>query len=240
MKKKITSLKHPTVKHLLSLRSKKIYRDNKKLLFVFGKKIVKDLEKRSLIKTYITSDENFSSDLPTIFVTEEIMRKVTNLKSPDSYAAEVFYPEMRVPEGDYILILDSIMDPGNLGTLIRSALALGWDGVIITKGSVDPFNDKAIRAAMGATFSIPIAILTKEEMKKFISGRESYLADINGRDVNSFSFSPPVSLILSNESKGADKALLKLTKGVGVPIKNMDSLNVSAAGSILLYLMRNR
>lgn len=169
-------------------------------------------------------------------VTEAILKKVTGFSTP--VAAEIALPEPQdLSKKQFLLILDQIGDPGNLGTLLRTALALKWDGVILTPGTVDLFNDKAIRAAKGATFHLPFARMTIEEISKL--KLQFFTADLHGSPLRTTTFKPPLALILSHEGRGPGSWSEKLAKKVTIPMSNqVESLNVATSGAILLYEMR--
>jgi TrmH family RNA methyltransferase len=135
------------------------------------------------------------------------------------------------------LILDQIADPGNLGTLLRTAYALKWDGVAATPGTVDFFNDKAIRAAKGATFRLPLALVSSEEIASW--NVSFYIADLQGAPLSDAKFQTPRALILGNEGRGISPWAETIGKKIHIPMRTeAESLNVAAAGAILLYAMR--
>ncbi len=228
--KKITSLQHPLVKHWVKLRTDKAYREETQRVLVSGKKMVKELPVEVLITVNGEGEHE---------VTEEIMKKITGLEQPDGFAAEVKLPApQNVGKMEYVVVLDRIADPGNLGTLLRTALALGWGGVIVTPGTVDLFNDKALRAAKGATFRLPYAQMSHEEIADL--KHHFYTADLQGKSVETLQFKAPLALILSNESQGAQAWSASVGEKITIPMKGqMESLNVAISGAILLYAMRH-
>ncbi len=234
--KKIESLQHPKVIHWAKLLKEGSYRKEKGSVLVSGEKLIRELNVKpaclmTLKETDIAANEKF-------IVTEAILKKITGLKAPDGFAAEIpLPPPQDLSTCQNLLILDGLQDPGNLGTLIRTAYALGWDGVIATPGTVDFFNDKAIRAAQGATFRLPLAILPPET---FNSWKFSfYIADLNGEPLSQCTFTTPKALILGSEGQGLSPWAKDLGKKIHIPMrKEAESLNVASAGSILLYAMR--
>ena len=148
-----------------------------------------------------------------------------------------------------MLILDHITDPGNLGTLLRTAAGLDWNYVYIGPNSVDPFNDKALRAAKGSTFKIPIIYKEKHENllnKLKENSWEIFVADVKkGKEVNKMFEQLTasnhsnqwngVALVLGSESSGISTAFDKIEKRIFLPMSSkIESLNVSAAGAILM------
>jgi TrmH family RNA methyltransferase len=231
--KKIDSLQHPLVKRWVKLRTERSYREETQAVLVVGKKIINELQTKILISNRPGPNVEY-------LVTDEILKKITGLHNPDGFAAEVILPKPQMLLGKkYIIILDRISDPGNLGTLLRTALALNWEGVIVTPDTVDLFNDKALRAAKGATFRLPYTCMTHEEIADFLKKNSfhAYTADIEGDVLGTIRFKAPIALILSNESSGPTH---DIGKKITIPMsKSAESLNVAAAGAILLYSMRS-
>lgn len=135
-----------------------------------------------------------------------------------------------------LLILDGVSDPGNLGTLLRTALGLGWDAAFITSGSTDPYNEKAMRSAKGATFRLPWNRGTVEELMTYLSNYTLLAADARGEDAANISIKGKVALALGNEAHGLCDALKNKAKMIAIPmIGPMESLNVATAGAILMH-----
>ncbi|KAK8271010.1 hypothetical protein V6Z12_D11G235000 [Gossypium hirsutum] len=156
------------------------------------------------------------------------------------------------PSTHRILVLDGIQDPGNLGTLIRSAMAFQWDGIFLLPGCCDPFNEKALRASRGASFQLPIVsgswyhlqTLKDTFNMKMLAGHP----DIDGKLKKPFSLSQefvhsvahvPSCLVLGSEGRGlSEKSQLKCEL-VSIPMTGkFESLNVSVAGGIFLYMLQ--
>jgi TrmH family RNA methyltransferase len=135
-------------------------------------------------------------------------------------------------------VLDRVADPGNLGTLLRSAQAFGWDGVYLIDGCCDPFNDKALRAAKGATFALPYAQGSFDRLQT-LGSWQLMVADLKGRPPEQVAVGGPLALVLGNEAAGVQEAIRKQGTAVTLPTAAaVDSLNVSVAGGILMYLFR--
>lgn len=243
--KKLLSLQHPFIKYLVSLRLDKSFRRQEKKVLVSGIKMTQELASSHIPIHTLILQEGSSFSIPaqdTIFVTYEILKKITGTVHPEPVAAVVSLPSFQdLSSISYLLVLDGVADPGNLGTLLRSALALGWDGAYLLENTCDPFNEKALRAAKGATFRLPLAqgswnnLLEMTRKKSF----QVLVADIEGTDMRQINTTPPVALILSKESQGPRKEAEKTFNKVTIPIqKEMESLNVASAGAILLYGLR--
>lgn len=231
--KKITSLQHPLIQHWVQLRTERAYREETQRLLVVGEKMSRELPIEILIALEPSSEIDCKE---TYLVTEPILKKITGLNQPDGFAAEIGLPAPEDLSGKkFLLILDQIADPGNLGTLLRTALALNWEGVIVTPGTVDLFNDKALRAAKGAHFHLPYARMTPEEIAQL--HLHFYTADLEGEPLGTSHFQAPMALILSSEGHGAK--IWPKSKKITIPMSGQtESLNVAASGAILLYAMR--
>jgi TrmH family RNA methyltransferase len=231
--RKITSAQHPLVKRWVKLRQDKSFRQEEKAVLVSGKKLVRELKVKTLIA---------DTDLPEadVVVTPEILKKITGLAAPEGVAAEVALPESANLRGKkFIVVLDGVSDPGNVGTLLRTALALGWEGAFLTDGCADPFNDKAIRAARGASFRLPLGFGSFEALKKLAEGMNVYIADLKGKPPETAR--PPILLILGSESHGPSSAAQKLGTPITIPMPGpMESLNVATAGGILMFNLRGK
>lgn len=245
--REITSLQHPIVKHLVKLRDDRRYRTSVQTALISGIKLVCELGESCSLKTLLVS-QGYNPPQPlkaeeTLIVTEEIMKKITALKSPEPLAAEITLPTSTELKGKGpLLVLDQVTDPGNLGNLLRTALALGWKGAFLTPGTADPFNDKAIRAAKGATFKLPIQQGSYEELLKLVGDNKLHLliADAGGKTIEALQPERGgIALVLGNEAHGVHLSLKQKGEAIAIPMqKEMESLNVSAAGAILMFRLQ--
>ena len=239
--KKILSLQHPHVLHWAQLLKTRSYREKSAAVLVSGEKLVRELAQSTSLKCLMTLEER--PEIPALerfIVSESILKKISGLESPDGYAAEIPMPAPQdLSSCKNLLILDRISDPGNLGTLLRTAYALSWDGVAATPGTVDFFNDKAIRAAKGATFRLPYAIESPETIASW--NFSFYVGHIQGKPLSDMAFHSPRALILGSEGQGLSPWALKVGEKIHIPMrKEAESLNVASAGAIMLYEMRPR
>lgn len=233
--KKITSLQHPLVLEWVKLRQNRAFREKEKKLLISGEKMVCEVSVDTLIALNETP-KVLAKD--TYIVNEQILKKITGLTHPDGFAAIVSLPPPQdLTQKKYLLILDQISDPGNLGTLLRTALALDWEGVILTPGTVDLFNDKVLRSGKGAHFHLPYSYMEVEEILKM--NVHFYTADLEGLELDEVEFQKPRALILSNESRGVSPWSELMAQKVKIPMNpNAESLNVAVSGGIILYKMR--
>lgn len=186
---------------------------------------------------------------PLRTVTESQFRYISSIQKPQGVAAVVRLPQdiytANLPDhiGDRILLLEDIQDPGNAGTLIRTAAALGFSGVILTESSADPFSPKAVQAAAGTVLSVWIRkTATYLELVKSLknAGHVLVAADVRGNDgPEILSNLNKLVLALGNEAAGVSQELLAMADySVRIPTSpdKAESLNVAACGAILMYL----
>ena len=240
--KEITSLQHPLVKRLVKLRQNRGYRYSEQSVVIEGIKMVREIGSQTTPHVIMTQDPSLIPELTenVILVTEQILKKISGTQNPEGIVAEVPMPSSANMQGlDYILALDGISDPGNMGTLLRTALALDWKGAFILEGCCDPFNDKAQRAAKGATFRLPIAFGNWTELQNLSqeNGWQPYLADLEGESLETFQPPDKMLLVLGNEAHGASETAKMFCQKLTIPMSGqMESLNVSLAGGIIMYI----
>lgn len=147
----------------------------------------------------------------------------------------------RVLEGQLLLALDQIRDPGNLGTILRTADAAGVNGVLLSKGCVDPFNEKVVRATMGSLFEVPLiqdADLCASLPELRARGYEIAVAVLeNSQDYATYDWTRPTVLVIGNEAQGIAKEIQSLaTQRLSIPILgSAESLNAAIAAGVLVF-----
>ncbi|MEK4147075.1 RNA methyltransferase [Robertmurraya sp. FSL W8-0741] len=177
-------------------------------------------------------------------VTPEIFRELSDTETPQGVLALCeAQKEVEELKGKQFLLIDAVQDPGNLGTMIRTADAAGMDGIIVGHGSVDIYNPKVIRSAQGSHFHLPVVRgALKEWMEKLLAKNiPIYGTSLeNGQIYTEISPSPSFALLVGNEGSGVDPDLLqKTTKNLYIPLfGKSESLNVAVAAGILLYYMK--
>ncbi len=244
MNQTITSLQHPLVKHFLKLRTDSLYRKENQTLVLEGSKPIKELS--HLVKVLYTprfAPFAHTLDCQKWEVTEAIIKKISGLESPEGIIAEVSLPPfVSLNSSRRVLALDGISDPGNFGTLLRTALAFNWETVYLLQGCCDPFNDKALRAARGAHFKLALAQGSSQQLLAWSKEMhaQTLVADIRGKEVNELSsHCEKRVLVLGNEAHGASQEIKDVCSAVTLRMEGeMESLNVAVAGGILLYLLR--
>ena len=227
----ITSKDNAKIKELAKLKTGK-YRSETKTFLVEGKHLVSEAKASGLLIEAFSLD-----DIPGYTqVSADVMKK---LSSTDTLISEVALCKMKeeLPLDSKILILDKIQDPGNLGTLLRSAKAFSFNTVVLGEGTVDLYNEKVIRSSQGAVFKLNII---KKDLVKFIPTLNRYKVYgtnvRNGIDIKDVKEKDNIALILGNEGNGISKEVNDLVKyNIYIKMDNMESLNVGVAGSILMY-----
>lgn len=227
----ITSLTNEKIKQFAKLNEKK-YRDETGLFLVEGEHLVNDARQFGfLIETLSTESEG-------TIVSSDVMKKISKLDCPPRIIG-VCKKSNKSELTDRILILDAVQDPGNMGTLIRSAVGFGFNTLVLGPGCVDPYSPKVIRSTQGAIFRIN---LIYDDILSFINKLGDYdvygTSLINGIPLGKIKSTEKMAIILGNEGHGINKEILNKTSNIFIEISNLESLNVSIAGSIIMYELR--
>jgi len=256
---KISSFTNNRIKYLRSLYRTKYIRQEGKFVLE-GVRIIEEA-----IKEDVNIEQVFYSDylirnqrgeellaalkdggIDAIEVDDEIIQQVADTESPQGIVAiveQVNYSLADILTGDnkLILIVDQVQDPGNLGTIIRTADAAGVDGVITTKGTVSLYNQKTIRATMGSLFRVPIYRASDlGELKNILddSGVRVVVGDINGDKYHfEADYLPSTAIIVGNEGQGPRDELIEFADQlIKIPlVGDAESLNVAMAAGIMVY-----
>ncbi len=264
MPKKITSLSNSNIKDIVRLKEKR-HRDQTGLTIVDGAREIKmalaagvrveecyfaaKLLKNAESKGLLTELEKSGAIL--IEITPEIYRKIAYGEREEGILAVCSLKpytkgELRLSDNPFVLIIEDVEKPGNLGAILRSADAAGVDGVIVCDQKADLWNSNVIRASLGTVFSIKPAVMTKEEAVEFLKGNkiEIYAATPQARKYyTEVNFKIPMALVVGSEDEGLSSFWLKAAnEQIKIPMHGkIDSLNVSASTAILLYeVLRQR
>jgi len=172
-------------------------------------------------------------------VASHVMQAASDTQTPQGILAVMSIPQWELPPAPtFLLIPDGMRDPGNLGTLLRTALAAGIEAVILPPGNVDAFSPKVVRAGMGAHFKLPIILMDWDAIEERLAEISIFLADSDG-GVSHFEagFDAPLALIIGAEATGAGEHAQSLaTNLVHIPMPGKaESLNAAIAGSILIF-----
>jgi TrmH family RNA methyltransferase len=227
----ISSRENPIIKHIQKLNHDRAYRQEYREFVIEGPKAFAEAKK---IKTILVK-ESYLNKPDQAFVVSDILFKQISQTEHDQGIMAVcgMTPVIYDPKKSYVL-LDRLQDPGNLGTIIRTAVGFGVEGILITKGTVDPYSPKVVRSTMGALFHLDIVFIDT-----FEGLRSVYAADMSGIPVSNVK--RPFVLAIGNEGQGIDQKLLKQAeKKIGISTKSIESLNAAVACGILLYEMTKK
>lgn len=257
-KETITSPQNKIIKYTKGLQLKK-NRKMYKQFIIEGIRIVEECLLYDLPMEYIIYSqelmkskggsqllENATNTHNCYEVSHDIFLKLSDTDNPQGILAVVNMRDhdletISMEENAFFLVLDRIQDPGNLGTIVRTAEAAGADAVILTKGCVDPYNSKTVRATMGAVLHIPIIETENNEewLKTLKSNRMKLIASDLDTDKTylDIDYRGRIAIIIGNEANGIDKELLqKVDISVKIPLLGkIESLNASIAAGILIY-----
>jgi TrmH family RNA methyltransferase len=231
----ITSVNNQLIKDTTKLHQKK-HRDSTGLFLIEGYHLYEEAEKVGNIRTVFTTDEAITGD-KVIYVTDIILEKLTQTKSPQKILTVC--EKIKANDlTDKVLICEKIQDPGNLGTLMRSALAFGFNTIILSN-TVDIYNDKVLRGTQGAIFKLNIIEMNTTDFIDKNPEYKVYGTSLNGTLLRDIKTSDKLALVLGNEGSGiSDEILKKTDENITINIVEVESLNVGVAGSIIMhYLM---
>lgn len=177
-------------------------------------------------------------DVETEEVSQSLMKTLSDTETPQGILAILDDARIPIPDSlNFILILDQIRDPGNLGTLLRTASATGVQAVLLPPETTDAFAPKVVRSGMGAHFRLPIHTMKWNEIREQTKDLQIYLADMEGQSCWETDLLQPLALIIGGEAEGASEEARKLaTEKISIPmIGNVESLNAGVAGSVLMF-----
>lgn len=235
-----TSIDNKKIKDIKKLQQRK-YREKTGEFLVEGSHLVLEAFKTGALKELILEqDELFPLDIPTFYVTNDIIHYLSDVESPQNVMGICTKCQNKDKLGDKILVLDALQDPGNLGTIIRSAVAFNVDTIILGKNTVDVYNPKVVRASQGMIFHIPIiekdltTILPelKKEGYKIMGTRVTH-----GKSLKKLEKSLKSVIIMGNEGNGISEEVADLCdEFIYIDMNSTcESLNVGVATSIILY-----
>lgn len=240
----ILSRQNPLVKELASLKEKKGRRRTGTFL-VEGHKMVREAIACGMDVVRLILREDYAGEtygLPAVRLGRDAFAAVCDEKTPQGIAAEVAIPlrSVQPPQGR-CLLLDGLQDPANVGAIIRTAVAAGYEDVYLA-GCADPFSPKSVRASMSGVFFARIMQGTQEEILSAIAGMSVIAADMGGEDV--FSYVAPEMFCLAVGSEGSGLSALVRSRAdvtVRIPMDaRTESLNAAVSAGILMYALRTK
>lgn len=249
----ITSSSNAKIKWLQSLLKKSKNRKEEKLFIIEGIRLFQETPRELLKEIYVaeSAENNLKSQLTDLkyeVVSDNIFTTISDTKTPQGILAVVKQPQHKleeiVKENALLLILEDLQDPGNLGTIMRTAEGAGVDGILMTKGCVDIYNPKVVRSTMGSIYRMPFIYLDGEEQfaELFMQLKEKGIttygaALMESKDYCEYSYKKGNAFLIGNEGNGlSEKALSLCERYVRIPMcGQLESLNAAMAAGILVY-----
>lgn len=233
----ITSSDNQKYKYISKLKSKK-FRDKENSFIIESKKLVEEAISSADVDFIFLSEDNkdYDSNLEKIVFSNNLFNKLTNLVNPDGFAAVVKKPRAKDIKSKKVLMLDKINDPGNMGTIIRSAEAFGFSDIILLANTCDIYNEKTLRASMGSIFRLNFVYKNIDDIKNLKEKYKIVSADMSGYDINEFKSDEDLILAIGNEANGLSDEVRNLTDiFVKIPMQGkIESLNAAIAASIIM------
>ena len=255
----IQSKDNKTIKHIISLQQRK-YRQKFGEYTVEGIRAVTDLGKKGFLRAILIRESKRSEleplvqkdfSISSVYVVQDpIFDKIEHSVNGQGILgiAKKCINELHsfiVEDGLYVA-LDGVQDPGNLGTIIRTAVAAGAKGIFLLKGTVDPYNEKCVRSTMTALCNIPIfEDITLSEFYDFIKDNtiKTYVTSLeNAKPYHTISYAKRTMVILGNEGNGVSKEIIEMcNQAITIPMYgDIESLNVSIAAALCMYKVREQ
>ncbi len=253
----ITSTSNPRVKQIRSLQARRRARDKSGSFVVEGFRLAQEaIDQRIPVEFAIHTQRLGDRERGIInnlaragaqieAASERVMAACSLLEEPPKLIVVLPIPQIEFPPSrSLVVILDGISDPGNLGTILRTAVAAGVDGVYLTEPTVDPYNPKVVRGGMGAHFQLPIQHLPKSNPADALQGLQIVQAEARaGQPYYQLDWQDPVALVVGSESKGVRAEIAQLADAVvSIPMPgDFESLNVAIATAVILFeILRQR
>lgn len=242
----ITSKNNPLVKETATLKDKK----GRKLLGSFlveGRKMAEECHKSGMTIERIFVREGVELSLPVdeekiVVVSEDVLHQLSDEKTPQGVVCRVKIPTrpLCAPKGN-CLFLDGVADPGNMGAIIRTANAAGYEEIYLAKECTDPYSPKSVRASMSGVFFTKLYCAEREEILSVLknAGVSLVVADMDGENI--FDFVPPshFALVIGNEANGVSATVEAVAdKTIRIPMRSsQESLNAAVAAGVSMYLL---
>ena len=256
---KITSTNNDNVKNVRALQSRSRARRKSEHFVIEGINLIEEAlkAKATFAEIYYTDSvgqDDIGMDLlqrlshtgaPLIPVTEDVMQAMSDTQTPQGLLAVMPWAYRAEPDDPtFVLVIDGINDPGNMGTIMRTAVGAGVDVMVTTVGTVDLTNPKVVRSAMGAHFWLPVRSLSWEGITRNYDSHAIFLAEPGDTSAyHRIDWTMPSVLIVSDEAHGASDDARRIAHAyAGIPMANdFDSLNVAVATGIMLFeIVRQR
>ena len=239
MIKYIDSKQNNKIKHAASLKESK-YRKEYQEFLAEGKKALDLAVFSKNIKEIFTLKEipDVPQEITQYIVKKDVLEKISLSGSPEGIVFISQIVNRNAKHARKVVYLDRVSDPGNVGTIIRTALAFSYDAVILSDGCCDPYNEKAVSASKGGIFLMPVI---HGKLEDYSEGRKVIVSALSDKAVSSdeLECKDPFVLVVGNEAAGVSPDIIKKADIVTkIPIDNIDSLNVAVAAGILMNKLR--
>ena len=235
----INSRTNKKVVHASKLKNKSAIKEFHEFLIEGMKSLELALQSGLVKEVFSLKEINIDPKIPQYIVSEEIIDKISFNQNPEGVVAVCQTLSEKAPgKMNKVVYLDNVQDPGNMGTIIRTALAFDYDAIILSENCVSIYNPKVVSATKGAMFLIPIL---SGDLNKYKKGQIVIASTLNDQSIELSKLDKPESfiLVLGNEAHGISEKIIKLSDVfVKIPINNIDSLNVSIAGAILMHYLK--
>ena len=249
----ITSTSNPQVKELLHLQKKSKARNERKVFIVEGIRMFREVPKERLEKVYISESfynkkkaELSLEELPVEILSDKVFSHVSDTKTPQGILSivrqkDTSLSEILKVENPYLMILDNLQDPGNLGTIVRTAEGAGVTGIILSHDCVDIYNPKTIRSTMGSVYRMPF--LYVEDMDQILKqlkeeGIKTYAAHLQGKNCyDEENYKNGCAFLIGNEGNGLRQEIAdQADVWIRIPMHGqVESLNAAIAASVLMF-----
>ncbi|MEW6567276.1 MAG: RNA methyltransferase [Chloroflexota bacterium] len=252
----ITSTSNPRVKWVRALQAKRRAREEEGLFVVEGIRLAREAVQAAVPARLVLHTDRLDArgrglvnslarlGAEVEVVSEPVMAACSTTETPPGLLAVLPLPALPIPETmDLVLVADALSDPGNLGTLLRTAAAAAVQAVFLTEGTVDPYNPKVVRGGMGAHFRLPLQLLADDELVPRLSGLALWLAEAGqGTAYDRVDWRAPSALIIGGEAHGPRPALRNLAPHqVHIPMPGgTESLNAAVAAAVILFEARRQ
>jgi TrmH family RNA methyltransferase len=247
----ISSTANPRIKQVRALQTKRLTRQRESAFVVEGVRWAREVVAADLPVHLVLHTDHLDArgrglansmarlGAEVRVVSDQVMEACTDTQSPPGILVVLPIPDPGVPERlTLALVIDGLADPGNMGTLLRTALAAGVQAAFCTPGTVDPYNPKVLRGAMGAHLHLPIIPLQAREVPDRLGGLSIWLAEAHsGQPYTTVDWRPPAALVIGGEAHGPSDPIRRIASGsVHIPIAaGVESLNAAIAAAVILF-----
>lgn len=247
----ISSTSNSRIKNIVQLKKSAKARKEQECFLVEGPRMFFEVPKEQLMEVYVTEafEKKYTKELEGYryeVISESVCKHISDTKTPQGVTALVrqnrltFEELMRIKENPLFVVLENLQDPGNLGTILRTAEGAGVTGIIMNRETVDPYNPKVIRSTMGTIFRVPFVIV--DDLERTLrdlheAGVATYAAHLGGSSFYEQDYSVGTAFLIGNEGNGLSDAITSVAEHkIKIPMKGkVESLNAAIATTVLVY-----